>query len=141
MKAVQVVPHMQPFRTTSPSNGRHRFPREMPPVGLHIIAELYGVAPERISFVKDVEPVVEDIVREAGLTRLQSYYHQFHPHGVTGIVLLAESHVSLHTWPEHGLVNLDIFTCGDPAQAQKAFQLFLERFQPASYRHLQLERG
>ncbi len=141
MKALQITRPMTPFHTVSPSNGASRFPREMPPVGLHIIAELYGVDPALISYVEDVEPVVEDIVQEAELSKIQSYYHQFQPHGVTGIVLLAESHVSLHTWPEHGLVNLDIFTCGDPAKAVKAFELFLERFRPASYRHLQLERG
>jgi len=140
MKTLQVPPRMT-VPTVVPVDITHRDLRETPPVGLHIIAELYGVDPEKISFVEDVAPVVERIVREANLTRIESYYHQFEPHGVTGIVLLAESHVSLHTWPEHGLVNLDIFTCGDPENAKKAFDLFLEAFQPRNYRHIQLDRG
>ncbi len=141
MKAVHVSPTAVPKTTVVPVGTSDRDPRETPPVGLHIIAELYGVAPEKISFVEDVAPVVERIVQEAELSRIESFYHQFRPYGVTGIVLLEESHVSLHTWPEHGLVNLDIFTCGDPEKAKKAFAMFLEAFEPKNYRHFQLDRG
>lgn len=140
MKALQVSPRVD-VPMAVPVDVTHRDLRETPPVGLHIIAELYGVDPAKISFVEEVASTVERIVQEANLTRIESFYHQFEPHGVTGIVLLAESHVSLHTWPEHGMVNLDIFTCGDPEKAKKAFELFLDAFQPRNYRHIQLDRG
>ncbi len=110
-------------------------------VGRHIIAELYGVDPELISKEDTVRQIVEEVVEEAELTKVGSVYKQFNPHGVTGIVLIAESHVSIHTWPEYELVNLDIFTCGDTSKAEKAFKLFLERFKPKSYRHYVLDRG
>ncbi len=110
-------------------------------VGRHIIAELYGVDPELISKEETVRQIVEEVVEEAELTKVGSVYKQFNPHGVTGIVLIAESHVSVHTWPEYELVNLDIFTCGDTSKAEKAFKLFLERFKPKSYRHYVLDRG
>ncbi len=110
-------------------------------VGRHIIAELYGVDPELISKEETVRQIVEEVVEEAELTKVGSVYKQFNPHGVTGIVLIAESHVSIHTWPEYELVNLDIFTCGDTSKAEKAFKLFLERFKPKSYRHYVLDRG
>jgi len=110
-------------------------------VGRHIIAELYGVRKELISNEKTVREIVEEVVREAGLNKVGSVYKQFNPHGVTGIVLIAESHISIHTWPEYELVNLDVFTCGDASKAEKAFQLFLEKFKPKSYRHYILDRG
>nr|WP_245603976.1 adenosylmethionine decarboxylase [Geoglobus ahangari] len=110
-------------------------------VGKHIIAELYGVPKELISYEKDVREIVESVVREAELTKVSSHYKQFEPYGVTGVVLIAESHISLHTWPEYGLVNLDIFTCGDTRKTDKAFELFLEKFKPESYRHYVLDRG
>jgi len=109
--------------------------------GKHIIAELYGVKKELISYEGDVREIVESVVDEAGLVRIGSVYKQFHPYGVTGIVLIAESHVSIHTWPEHGLVNLDIFTCGEGSKAERAFQLFLEHLKPRYYKHQVLERG
>ncbi|MBE8540087.1 adenosylmethionine decarboxylase [Geoglobus acetivorans] len=110
-------------------------------VGKHIIAELYGVAEELISHEGRVRDIVESVVEEAGLTKISSHYKQFEPYGVTGVVLIAESHISIHTWPEHGLVNLDIFTCGDTRKTDKAFELFLEKFKPESYRHYVLDRG
>jgi S-adenosylmethionine decarboxylase len=110
-------------------------------VGKHIIAELYGVSSELIAKEETVRHIVEEVVNEAGLTKVGSVYKQFNPHGVTGIVLISESHVSIHTWPEYELVNLDVFTCGDPEKAEKAFKLFLERFKPKSYRHYVLDRG
>ncbi len=110
-------------------------------VGKHIIAELYGVPKELISNEKAVREIVEDVVKRAGLTKVGSVYKQFNPHGVTGIVLIAESHVSIHTWPEYELVNLDVFTCGDTGKVDEAFELFLKRFKPKSYRHYILDRG
>ena len=110
-------------------------------VGRHIIAELYGVPKELISNESTVRQIMEDVVKEAELTKVGSVYKQFNPHGVTGIILIAESHISIHTWPEYELVNLDIFTCGDAKKAEKAFELFLKKFKPKSYRHYMLDRG
>ena len=86
-------------------------------VGIHIIADLYGVDEELISTSENVLLVIEESVRISGLTKISSDYYQFQPKGVSGIVLLAESHLSFHTWPEHNLVTLDIYTCGDPHHA------------------------
>ena len=110
-------------------------------IGRHIIAELYGVSKDLISREEKVREIMEEVVREAELTKVGSVYKQFNPHGVTGIVLIAESHISIHTWPEYELVNLDVFTCGDVEKAEKAFKLFLEKFKPKWYRHFVLDRG
>ena len=110
-------------------------------VGRHIIADLYGVAPELISRRETVEAILDEVVREARLTEEGRAYKQFEPYGVTGVVLLAESHLAIHTWPEHGLVNVDVFTCGEPEQADEAFRLLLAKFRPQWYRHVVMGRG
>ncbi len=110
-------------------------------VGRHIIAELYGVAPDLISYEDQVKPILEEACERVGFTKVGSNYKQFTPYGVTGVILIEESHISIHTWPEYEQVNLDVFTCGDLSKADDAFKFFLEQFSPKSYRHYALDRG
>jgi S-adenosylmethionine decarboxylase len=110
-------------------------------VGKHFIADLYGVDAELISKEDKIRPLMEETVQESGFSKVQSLYKQFNPHGVTGIILISESHISIHTWPEYNLVNLEIFTCGDTSKADLAFDLFLQRFKPSSYNSHVLNRG
>ncbi len=110
-------------------------------VGKHFIADLYGVPADTISLEETVRPIVEGVIEESELTKIKSFYQQFSPQGVTGIVLISESHVSVHTWPEYELVNLEVFTCGDFDKAEKAFNLFIKKFEPQSYQHHVLNRG
>ncbi len=84
-------------------------------LGLHILADLHGVSPDLIDRVEAIKNLLETAVRVAGLTKISSHYYQFQPHGATGVILLAESHISIHTWPEHGLATVDVYPCGDPS--------------------------
>ncbi|MEM4161098.1 MAG: adenosylmethionine decarboxylase [Thermoplasmata archaeon] len=111
------------------------------PVGKHIIADLYGVSPELIAREETVVRLMEEVMEETGLHRVSSISKQFNPHGVTAIVLVSESHVAIHTWPEYELVNLDIFTCSNEEKTEKAFNAFLEKFKPKYYRHMVIDRG
>ncbi len=110
-------------------------------VGKHFIADLYGVDPKIISTEENVRPIVEKVIAHTGLNKVNSLYNQFNPHGVTGLILISESHISVHTWPEYELVSLEIFTCGDTEQAEKAFNLLIEEFNPESYNSHVLNRG
>jgi len=110
-------------------------------VGFQILADLYGVDPDLIGRVDSLFPIVEDAVRVGKLTKISSDYYQFQPQGASGVVLLAESHLSFHTWPEHGLVTLDIYTCGDPRGAEIAFDYIVEQLKPESMDCKRLRRG
>jgi len=105
------------------------------------LADLYGVDPDLIGRVDSLFPIVEDAVRVGKLTKISSDYYQFQPQGASGVVLLAESHLSFHTWPEHGLVTLDIYTCGDPRGAEIAFDYIVEQLKPESMDCKRLRRG
>ncbi len=110
-------------------------------LGLHILADLYGVDAERIDRVEDVRDLLETAVKVANLTKISSHYYQFQPHGATGVVLLAESHISIHTWPEHGLATVDVYTCGDPVKAYRAMEYIVSTLEPKRVDKQVHERG
>ncbi len=110
-------------------------------VGIHIIADFYGVDKEKITYVEQMKPIFEETVRYAGLTKISSDYYQFRPKGCSGVVLIAESHLSFHTWPEHELITLDIYTCGDPKQAYLALEYLERTLRPKKISQMVIERG
>jgi len=110
-------------------------------LGLHILADLYGVEADKIDRVEDIRELLEGAVKYANLTKISSHYYQFQPHGATGVVLLAESHLSIHTWPEHGLATVDVYTCGDPSKAYKAMDYIITQLNPKRVDKQVHERG
>jgi S-adenosylmethionine decarboxylase len=80
-------------------------------VGFQIYAELYDCNPKKISRVKNVREIFLEAIRFSKLTILKECFYQFNPHGVTGNLILSESHANIHTWPELNYVSVDIFTC------------------------------
>ncbi len=86
--------------------------------GIHLIVDLYGA--ERLDDLAHVEATLRDCVAAAGATLLHIHLHHFTPNGgISGVAVLAESHISIHSWPEHGYAALDVFMCGaaDPHAA------------------------
>jgi S-adenosylmethionine decarboxylase len=91
-------------------------------LGIHLLAELIEC---NISFLDDTDKIKESMLEAAvaaKATALQSYFHKFVPQGVSGMVVIAESHLSIHTWPEFGYAAVDVFTCGDRTMPHKAIQ-------------------
>ena len=110
-------------------------------VGLHIIADMYGVSPEILARVEKMKEIFEGAVNYAKLSKISSDYYQFRPEGASGIILIAESHLSFHTWPEYGLATIDIYTCGDQEQAELAYQYIRERLKPEKIDVVRIDRG
>jgi S-adenosylmethionine decarboxylase proenzyme len=86
---------------------------------MHMLVECRGCAPAVLDDPAALEQALRGAADAIGAQVISAAFHQFAPHGVTGVLLLAESHVSVHTWPEHGYAAIDLFTCGagDPKQA------------------------
>jgi len=107
----------------------------------HIVAEFYGCNEELLKDTDIVKGILEESVKLSGLTKIKSYFHQFNPHGVTGVVLLKESHASIHTWPEYNYAAIDVFGCGDKTKILKAFNILIKRFNPSKIKHKEVKRG
>jgi S-adenosylmethionine decarboxylase proenzyme len=89
-------------------------------LGMHYLADLTGCPAENIATVEAIEQSFVDTLKKHGATVLGVRSHQFEPEGATVVVLLAESHASLHTWPESNAACVDIFTCGPTLDADGA---------------------
>jgi len=110
-------------------------------LGTHCILELYGCP---FDMLNDHEHVINSLSKAArhGLaTLLKHVSHQFHPQGVTALCLLAESHMSIHTWPEDGYAALDIFTCGETAQPRTACDYMVDAMQAQRFSLRVIHRG
>ncbi len=113
----------------------------IPPVGSHCILELYGCDPTLLNDEAFVRQALTDASREGMSTLLNLTSHAFEPQGVTALGLLAESHISIHTWPETGYAAVDVFTCGQTAQPELACALLRRRFNAAEHALRRLPRG
>lgn len=82
------------------------------PLGRHLLLDLYDCPEELLRFPADSEVILLAAAEAMGATVIESRFHAFSPHGVSGMVIIAESHLSIHTWPEHGYAAVDVFSCG-----------------------------
>lgn len=113
----------------------------MKSLGKHLIVELYDCDHDLINQVSSVEKILVEAVTISKATIVQPVFHQFSPHGVSGAVIIAESHFTIHTWPEYGYCALDIFTCGDLIDSDSSLQYLKEAFQAASMSVMEIKRG
>lgn len=93
-----------------------------------IVATLEGCAFEDLDDPVRVERALREAVAAGGFTLLHSHVHRFEPQGVTGAAVLSESHVALHSWPEHGVLFVDIATCSSAEATARAFQRICDLF-------------
>merc|ERR1711924_141414 len=114
-------------------------------LGEHIIIEMWGVEQSLLATVDQVQPKLQKACEAGRFTVLEQQFHGFSPHGVTGVFLLAESHLSIHTWPEHGYAAVDVFTCGVGADTTtdtwKAAATLKDLFKAKQFDVRKIERG
>jgi S-adenosylmethionine decarboxylase len=109
--------HPNPGWTAADPNQPHQISDT---VGKHCILELYGCSSARLNDEAFLRDTITTAAKRAGATLLNLITHRFEPQGVTGLALLAESHISIHTWPESGYAAVDVFTCGDHTMPEQA---------------------
>ena len=97
-------------------------------IGRHCILELYQCDHAKLNDEAFIRTTITSSAKVAGATLINLVTHSFKPQGVTGLALLAESHISIHTWPEIGYAAIDVFTCGDHTMPEKACKLFFKDF-------------
>ncbi len=110
-------------------------------LGNHVIAEFYDCDELIINNQEIVQGIMIDAVEVSGATIIKPFFHKFNPHGVSGVVVVAESHFSIHTWPEYKYCAIDIFTCGDLIDNHKALQFLKQKFKAKNISVVEMKRG
>jgi S-adenosylmethionine decarboxylase len=91
-------------------------------LGRHLVVEYSECDKAKLDDVKFLEDAMNDAVRKSGATIVRSVFHRYNPQGVSGVVVIAESHISIHTWPEYGYAAVDFFTCGESVDPYRAHE-------------------
>lgn len=110
-------------------------------LGRHVLLEAYGCD---VSVLNDTR-IIREILTEAALLAdahiVGTAFHQFNPHGVSGVIIIAESHLSIHTWPEYGYAAIDIFTCGEDLKCDVACKHIISELKASRSTMVELKRG
>jgi len=112
-----------------------------PPLGHHYVAEASGCDSKIISDVEKVRKILIMAAEKANATLHIISFQRFPPSGVSGIVVISESHISIHTWPEFGYVALDFYTSGGLVKPEKGIEYALKAFRATSFLITKITRG
>jgi S-adenosylmethionine decarboxylase len=110
-------------------------------LGHQIIAEFYACNRDSLNDVDFIRTAMVGAANKAGAKIVTETFHHFSPHGVSGAVIIAESHLSIHTWPEYGYAAVDLFTCGDTVSSEAAFNYLREMLESAQVSTMEIHRG
>jgi len=110
-------------------------------LGRHILVEFYNCNKEILNDHRKIEKHMKQAAIEANATIVQSVFHLFNPWGVSGAVVISESHLTIHTWPEYGYAAVDLFTCGDEVNPWDAFNYLSEKLQAGRVETTEVPRG
>jgi len=103
--------------------------------------ELEDCNEEVLNNLDRLEEIMLAAAEEAGATVVGKSFHRFSPHGVSGVVVVAESHLFIHTWPEYGYAAADIFTCGTTVQPERAAEFLVEKLGARKHSMQEIARG
>ncbi len=110
-------------------------------LGIHLLVELRDCNPEILKNLQKVQDALVTAARKARATIIDVSFHEFNPFGISGMVIIAESHLSIHTWPEYGYAAVDIFTCGDTIKPEVAAQYLIKVFESKNPSIVEMKRG
>ena len=110
-------------------------------LGRHLLLELKNCNKEVLNDLDFLRQCIYQAATECGATVVGESFYRFSPQGVSGVVNIAESHISIHTWPEYSYAAVDIFTCGESVKPEEAAKLIMERLQSQNHTSIEIRRG
>lgn len=110
-------------------------------LGRHILVEYYNCDMEILKCHETIEKMMIEAAQKANATVVQSVFHLFNPWGVSGAVVIQESHLTIHTWPEFGYAAVDLFTCGDSVNPWVAFDYLNDQLKAERSESMEVTRG
>lgn len=116
-------------------------PRTVKTLGHHSLIELSGCDPEKLKRVVGVRRAMLEAARRANGTIVKAVFHAFSPWGVSGVVVIAESHLTIHTWPEHGYAAVDVFSCSPKLKQAEVRKWLAKEFGAQRTKTIRVRRG
>ncbi|MBU4483995.1 adenosylmethionine decarboxylase [bacterium] len=113
----------------------------MDALGKHLLSEYFDCNSEILNNVELIENICRDAAEVSGATIVSSNFHRFSPWGVSGVVVISESHITIHTWPEYGFAAVDLFTCGEKCNPWKAHDYIFHALQAKDAKVEEYKRG
>ncbi len=113
----------------------------MSALGRHILAEFYGCPPEKLNNTDLIKQDMVAAALEAGAEVMETVFHRFSPQGVSGVVVISESHLAVHTWPEFGYAAVDVFTCGQTVDPWISCDYLKQKFSAKNMTAREIKRG
>lgn len=113
----------------------------MKALGKHLLIELYGCDAKLLSDTRAIEKILVDGTKHCGATIIDVIFHSFNPYGVSGVIVIAESHLAIHTWPEYGFASLDIYTCGETINPWDAYHFIAKKIKATNMSAIEMRRG
>ncbi|MEM6726285.1 MAG: adenosylmethionine decarboxylase, partial [Bacteroidota bacterium] len=113
----------------------------MAALGRHILVEFFKCDSDILNEPSIIEKAMIEAAREADATLINSTFHHFSPYGVSGVVVIQESHLAIHTWPEYQYAAVDVFTCGDVINPWTAFDFLEKAFKASHGSAMEINRG
>ena len=110
-------------------------------LGRHLLLELFDCDLDAINSLEAVKSTLVEAARRAQATIVDVVFHEFNPFGISGVVVIAESHLSIHTWPEYRYAAVDIFSCGDMLKPEVAARYLVEQFGAERTSVVEMQRG
>ena len=110
-------------------------------LGRHLLLDLKDCDKEVLNDLDFLKECLHQAAIQSGATVVGESFYQFSPRGVSGVVNIAESHISIHTWPEYGYAAVDVFTCGDTVKPEEAAKLIIHQLQSKNHSSIELRRG
>jgi S-adenosylmethionine decarboxylase len=110
-------------------------------LGRHLLVELHDCNKEALNDLGFLREVMLDAAIDCGAVVLGDSFHRFSPQGVSGVVIIAESHLSIHTWPEYRYAAVDVFTCGTSVRPEKAAEVLVEKLGSRNHSLVEVPRG
>jgi len=110
-------------------------------LGRHLLLELFDCDSESINNLEAVKSSLIEAAKRAQATIVDVVFHEFNPFGISGVVVIAESHLSIHTWPEYRYAAVDVFSCGEVLQPEIAVNYLVEQFGAERASVVEMQRG
>ncbi|GGE76809.1 adenosylmethionine decarboxylase [Priestia taiwanensis] len=113
----------------------------MDTMGRHVISELWGCDFDKLNNMQFIEQTFVDAALKSGAEVREVAFHKFAPQGVSGVVIISESHLTIHSFPEHGYASIDVYTCGDRIDPNVAANYIAEALGAEKRENIELPRG